>query len=153
MSAKPAAGGSWTDTVVADSGKASAERGQTGLKPAVVPAEEDTLRDGVGAWKYQGEAAPAASPAAATPAADVAETEPALLTAAREGGADDLKLIKGVGPKLEGVLNDMGIYHFDQIAAWTAAEVAWVDERLKFKGRIERDGWIEQAKSLANGDA
>jgi NADH-quinone oxidoreductase subunit E len=78
---------------------------------------------------------------------------PALLSAAREGGADDLKLIKGVGPKLEGVLNDMGIHHFDQIAVWTASEVAWVDGRLKFKGRIDRDGWIDQAKSLAAGGA
>ena len=97
-----------------------------------------------------------ATPAAPLAADDSSEDQseaPDLLTAARDGGADDLKLIKGVGPKLEGVLNDMGIYHFDQIAAWTAAEVAWVDERLKFKGRIERDGWIEQAKSLANGSA
>ncbi|MEM7271123.1 MAG: NADH-quinone oxidoreductase subunit NuoE [Pseudomonadota bacterium] len=84
-------------------------------------------------------------------AADVAEVEPQLLTAAREGGADDLKLIKGVGPKLEGVLNDLGIYHFDQIAGWSRAEIAWVDDRLKFKGRIERDDWIGQAKVLGGG--
>jgi NADH-quinone oxidoreductase subunit E len=74
---------------------------------------------------------------------------PEMLKAARGGKADDLKLIKGVGPKLEGVLNDLGVYHFDQIAAWTEDEVAWVDERLKFKGRIARDGWIAQAKQLA----
>ena len=79
------------------------------------------------------------------------EDKPDLLTEAREGGPDDLKKIKGVGPKLEGILHDMGIFHFDQIAAWTAREVAWVDERLKFKGRIERDGWIDQAKILAAG--
>ncbi len=97
-------------------------------------------------------ATPAAPPAAGESSEDHGEA-PDLLTAAREGGADDLKLIKGVGPKLEGVLNGMGIYHFDQIAAWTAAGVASVDERLKLKGRIERDGWIEQARSLANGSA
>lgn len=82
---------------------------------------------------------------------EVEEVEPTMLTSAREGGADDLKLIKGVGPKLEGVLNDLGVYHFDQIAAWTPAEIAWVDARLKFKGRIERDDWIGQATSLGTG--
>ncbi|MGE4324843.1 MAG: NADH-quinone oxidoreductase subunit NuoE [Pseudodonghicola sp.] len=84
--------------------------------------------------------------------ADIAEKEPSILAAPREGGADDLKLLKGVGPKLEGMLNDLGIYHYDQIAAWTEAEIAWVDTRLAFKGRVERDGWIEQAKQLAAGE-
>ncbi|MBW3245728.1 NADH-quinone oxidoreductase subunit E [Epibacterium sp. DP7N7-1] len=82
----------------------------------------------------------------------VEEKAPEALTAAREGGADDLKLLKGVGPKLEQTLNELGFFHFDQIAKWTEAEVAWVDARLKFKGRIERDGWIEQAKQLASGE-
>lgn len=96
----------------------------------------------------------AAKPKAAKPAetADVAEAEPALLKAAREGGADDLKKLKGVGPKLEQTLNELGFYHFDQIAAWTEAEIAWVDARLKFKGRIARDGWVEQAGKLAAGE-
>ena len=75
-----------------------------------------------------------------------------LLTAPRAGGADDLKLIKGVGPKLEKMLNEMGIYHFDQVAAWGAEEVAWVDENLVgFKGRVSRDKWVDQAKILAAG--
>lgn len=94
----------------------------------------------------------AAAPKAAKPAAapaDVAEEKPLTLDAARETGADDLKLISGVGPKLEGVLNDLGFWHFDQIADWTAEQVAWVDSRLKFKGRIERDNWMAQAKELA----
>jgi len=82
-------------------------------------------------------------------ASSPAEAEPELLKTARAGKADDLKLLKGVGPKLEQTLNDLGVFHFDQIAKWTDAEIAWVDARLKFKGRIERDGWIEQAKSLA----
>ena len=81
----------------------------------------------------------------------VEEREPELLSSAREGGADDLKKIKGVGPKLEGVLNDLGFYHFDQIAAWGPAEIAWVDTRLQFKGRIERDNWVAQAAELARG--
>ena len=84
--------------------------------------------------------------------AEVEEAKPDTLSAARDGGADDLKKIKGVGPKLEGVLNEMGFYHFDQIAAWSADEVAWVDQNLKgFKGRVTRDDWVEQAKLLASG--
>ena len=78
-------------------------------------------------------------------------SKPMTLDGPRGGKADDLKMIKGVGPKLEGVVNGLGFYHFDQIAAWTPDEVAWVDAQLKFKGRINRDGWIEQAKLLAAG--
>jgi NADH-quinone oxidoreductase subunit E len=88
---------------------------------------------------------------AAAPAPLVA-ARPAALTAARDGGPDDLKLIKGVGPKLEALLHSLGFFHFDQIAAWTEAEVAWVDEHLEgFKGRVSRDGWVEQARALAAG--
>ncbi len=64
---------------------------------------------------------------------------------------DDLKLISGVGPKLEGVLNGLGIYKFKQIAAWSKGEIDWVDDHLKFKGRIERDDWIKQADALDRG--
>ena len=92
-------------------------------------------------------AKPAAKKAPAK-AAPAAEKKPRTLTKARKAGADDLKLISGVGPKLEGVLNDLGFYHFDQVAAWTPDHIAWVDARLKFKGRIERDDWISQAKKL-----
>jgi NADH-quinone oxidoreductase subunit E len=120
-----------------------------------------------------GRAAPAPAPAAETPApkpahaakaaaeskgkpeTDVAEaegTKPVQLEAARDGGPDDLKMIKGVGPKLEQLLHDLGFYHFDQIAEWTADEVAWVDQNLQgFKGRVSRDGWVDQAKVLASG--
>lgn len=89
--------------------------------------------------------------AAETGAKSSDDDKPALLAAARDGGADDLKLLKGVGPKLEGLLNGLGIFHFDQIAAWTEREVAWVNDNLSFKGRVERDNWIEQAKTLAAG--
>lgn len=70
-----------------------------------------------------------------------------------QGAADDLKLIKGVGPKLEETLNALGIWHYSQIAGWRKKEVEWVDGQLKFKGRIERDDWIKQAKALAKGEA
>jgi NADH-quinone oxidoreductase subunit E len=78
--------------------------------------------------------------------------KPEMLGAARDDKADDLKMIKGVGPKLEGALNDIGIYHFDQIAGWSADHVAWADQNLVgFKGRVSRDNWVEQAKALAAG--
>lgn len=64
---------------------------------------------------------------------------------------DDLKLISGVGPKLEGVLNGLGIYTFAQVSKWKKAECEWVDGYLKFRGRIERDDWVRQAKALAKG--
>ncbi|HEV2504695.1 MAG TPA: NADH-ubiquinone dehydrogenase [Mesorhizobium sp.] len=61
---------------------------------------------------------------------------------------DDLKAITGVGPKLEKVLNDLGVWTYAQVAAWTPAEVAWVDDYLGFKGRVERDGWLTQAAAF-----
>ncbi len=66
---------------------------------------------------------------------------------------DDLKMISGVGPKLEGVLNGLGIYQFKQVASWKKAEREWVDGYLNFKGRIDRDDWVRQAKALAKGGA
>ncbi|MFA3917573.1 NADH-quinone oxidoreductase subunit E [Ruegeria hyattellae] len=96
--------------------------------------------------------AKAAKPAPAKTAPEAAADEaPETLDAPHEGKADDLKLLKGVGPKLEQTLNELGFFHFDQIAAWTPIHIAWVDSRLKFKGRIERDGWIAQAAELAAG--
>ena len=79
-------------------------------------------------------------------------TRPAGLDAPRDGSADDLKQIKGIGPKLEKLCNSLGFWHFDQVAAWTADEVAWVDANLVgFKGRVTRDKWVEQASVLASG--
>jgi NADH-quinone oxidoreductase subunit E len=81
-----------------------------------------------------------------------APRRPQGLAAPRAGGPDDLKLIRGVGPKLEALLHSLGFFHFDQIAAWTAGELAWVDENLEgFRGRASRDGWVEQARILAAG--
>ncbi len=98
-------------------------------------------------------AAPVAAAAAAAPLMSAGEgSKPATLTAARGGKADDLKLVKGIGPKMERMLNGMGFYHFDQIAAWTGSELAWVDDNLEgFKGRASRDEWVPQAKILAAG--
>ena len=119
-------------------------------KPAKAEQKAEDKQAKEKAAKPAAEAAPSASADAPSDAAGEG-TKPETLTAARDGKADDLKLLKGVGPKLEQTLNELGFYHFDQVAAWTDTEVAWVDSRLKFKGRIERDGWIEQAKVLAEG--
>ncbi|MCH2164651.1 MAG: NADH-quinone oxidoreductase subunit NuoE [Marinovum sp.] len=98
------------------------------------------------------------NPAASKPAGpQVAAIEdagamPEALDGPRGGQADDLKQIKGIGPKLETLCNSLGFYHFDQIAAWTEQEAAWVDQNLTgFKGRVTRDGWVSQAKTLASG--
>ncbi|MEM6618575.1 MAG: hypothetical protein AAF631_04660 [Pseudomonadota bacterium] len=82
--------------------------------------------------------------------ANAEEAAPELFDVA-PADADNLKEIKGVGPGLETTLNEMGIYKFAQIATWGASEIAWVDARLKFKGRIVRDNWVDQAKTLAGG--
>lgn len=67
--------------------------------------------------------------------------------------ADDLSLLKGVGPKLVGLLIGLGITRFDQIAAWDDADITRIDDQLgAFKGRIARDNWVDQARLLAAGD-
>ena len=74
---------------------------------------------------------------------------PARLSAPRRGKADDLKEIEGIGPALEKLCNELGFYHFDQIAGWSDADVDWVDANMKtFKGRIVRDKWIAQSKII-----
>lgn len=79
-------------------------------------------------------------------------TKPTRLDAPRDGTPDDLKRIKGIGPKLEQLCFDLGFFHFDQIAAWTEDEIAWVNANLTgFTGRVSRDNWVEQAKLLAEG--
>lgn len=69
----------------------------------------------------------------------------------KPSSVDDLKLVSGVGPKIEKTLHGLGIFSFAQVAAWKKAERDWVDSHLKFSGRIERDEWVKQAKALAKG--
>lgn len=88
--------------------------------------------------------------AAAKKAAPKKEAAPKAEAKAAAGG-DDLKQLSGVGPALEKKLHAAGVTTFAQIADWTADDVAAMDEKLSFKGRIEREGWIEQAKELAKG--
>jgi predicted flap endonuclease-1-like 5' DNA nuclease len=101
---------------------------------------------------------PAPVPIAARPVTPATTTAPAEsmarpkgLAGARGGKADDLQRISGIGPKNESILHNLGIFHFDQIAAWTTREIAWVDDHLRFGGRILREEWIRQAKLLAEG--
>jgi len=119
---------------------ASAATAETpAVRTGTTLAGEEELAARKGEWRYEG-------------AAQGEGTRPEALDGPRDGTPDDLKKIKGVGPKLEKLINEMGFYHFDQIANWTGAEVAWVDENLKgFKGRVSRDNWVEQAKILASG--
>lgn len=74
---------------------------------------------------------------------------PEFLSAPRGGKADDLKLIRGIGPRLEQLLNEVGVWHFDQIAGWRARDIALVDEKMTgFHGRITRDEWVRQAREI-----
>lgn len=78
-----------------------------------------------------------------------AQQRPPDLPAPRNGKGDNLRDIKGIGPKTESALNDLGIYHYDQIAAWTDAHIDWLEGRIAVKGRIRREQWVEQAVLLA----
>jgi NADH-quinone oxidoreductase subunit E len=77
---------------------------------------------------------------------------PQGIAGARGGKPDNLQRISGIGPKNEKILHGLGFFHFDQIAAWSADEIAWVDDHLKFNGRIQREEWVDQAKLLAEGN-
>jgi NADH-quinone oxidoreductase subunit E len=90
-----------------------------------------------------------ATPKPAKPAANGAQ--PKGLPAPRGGTPDPLQKISGVGSKIEVRLHELGIFHFDQIAGWSEEQEQWVDNQLKFKGRIARDEWVKQAKLLAQG--
>jgi NADH-quinone oxidoreductase subunit E len=82
-------------------------------------------------------------------AADRVGRRPPTLSEPLDGGPDDLRKIRGIGPQNEARLNALGIYHFSQIAAWEADEARWVGAYLAFPGRIEREDWIGQASALA----
>lgn len=81
------------------------------------------------------------------------DAKPPALAAAREGKADNLKQIKGIGPKIEASLYALGVFHIDQIAGWSKANAEWVEGQLAFKGRIRRERWVEQAIELSKAEA
>ena len=133
------------------------------VSKAPVSEAQSVAKPATGDKAAEAKAAPAKKvPAAKVPAAKASDAEagasvgkkPSTLNAPRDTGADDLKMIKGVGPKLEKLLNSMGFYHFDQIGKWGQDELAWVDQNLEgFKGRATRDAWVDQAQKLASGEA
>lgn len=117
---------------------ATAPKAEAKPKAAAAPKAEAKPKT---AAKPQAEPAPAAAPEGGS--------KPKALKAARKGVADDLKVIEGIGPAMEKLLNEGGIFHIDQIAAWGPAEVEWMDGNLKgFKGRVTRDKWVAQAKLI-----
>ena len=85
--------------------------------------------------------------------ANAVGTRPTGIAAARDGTADDLRRIKGIGPVNEKHLHGLGVFHFDQIEAWTREEIRWVGTYLAFPGRILREQWVAQAANLARGGA
>ena len=91
------------------------------------------------------------APVSETPVepSDIDKEAPTLLDAPRQGTKDNLQQILGIGPKIETTLNSIGVFHFDQIAAWDQKSVHWVDEKLSFKGRIDREKWVQQASALS----
>jgi large subunit ribosomal protein L21 len=92
---------------------------------------------------------PASKTKTAKPAAAKAtEAKPAAPKAGKAAAGGDLKKLSGVGPALEKKLIAAGVTSLEQVAAWTEADVSKIDEELSFKGRIEREGWIAQAKEL-----
>jgi len=110
----------------------------------------EILTDGKAPAKAKAKAAPKAKAAEPAPPAEAAPEAAPATTA--ETSADDLKKLSGVGPAIEKKLHALGVTTFAEIADWTAEDIARVDEGLNFKGRVEREGWVEQAKKLAAGE-
>ena len=108
-------------------------------------ADKSGVKAAVGAASGGG-----AAVAAAVEAKAPKKAAPKKAAAPSADSADDLKQLSGVGPALEKKLHEYGVTTFAQIAAWTDDEIAEFGEKLSFKGRIEREGWVEQAKKLAN---
>lgn len=125
---------------------------------AALQAELDQCRDALvaAAVGVEHNAQEADSVAIASAAAVAASGAQGLMAGAglpapnkdEDSAVDDLRQIKGIGPKIAGILQELGIQRFEQIAAWSPENIDWVNERLRFKGRIEREEWIAQAKAL-----
>lgn len=124
---------------VLDEGAAPAARNQALIDAAPAAVVQDT---------------PAPLPREPTPAPTPAPVDDTPAPLPTSQSSDDLRQIKGVGPKLVTMLHEQGVTSFAQIAEWTESDIAEIDPKLgRFSGRIERDQWIEQAKLLISGDA
>lgn len=136
---------------VLDEGVAPAQRNQALIDQ---PATVVTPLPATGAMGGIGEVIAAAAVEEAAEVAEVraAAEAPSSPSVTAEGG-DDLRRIKGVGPKLAALLHSLGITSYAQVAAWTDADIDRIDAQLgTFAGRIRRDSWVEQAKLLADED-
>ena len=134
--------------------KAKAAKAETPVKDAAVAVVEKLKSDAEVAAAVASEPTPVSKSKSAAPTATLEPEDfrrPAEIE--KPETPDDLKLISGVGPKLEQVLNGLGVWTFAQIAGWQPEEAAWVDDYLQFRGRIERDDWISKAGALAKGGA
>lgn len=119
--------------------------------PIIPPAPPATETEPAAEAESEAEAEPVPEPEP-EPAPEPVQPSSPFLTEPN-GEPDTLTLIKGVGPKLSDMLNELGVYHFSQIAAWDADQVAEVDSQLgAFNGRVSRDRWVDQARMLAARD-
>ena len=153
MSWQDASSGTASDaTIAAATSSAAARTDATATAVSPAAAKPAAAKAAAKPAAKPAAAKPAAAKAAAKPAATKAAAKPAVLAKARAGGADNLKMIKGVGPVLEKALHTTGVFHFDQVGAWTKADAEWFDDNVKgANGRVIRDGWVKQAKILAKG--
>lgn len=131
------------------------EEAETGSRQRIARLEQE-LGDARAGSVSQGETGQKTTPpttaGAAPPPSETVEGAPPPSLPSPEGEPDDLKKISGIGPSIEKTLHELGIYHFRQIAAFTPDNIAWVNQRLRFKGRIEREDWVGQASKLAAGE-
>jgi NADH-quinone oxidoreductase subunit E len=135
------------DATGAESAAAKVDGGKApGKASAKAPAADGTS---AAVKKTRTIIAPKANPAEVNPVAEKGGSAP--LFAAPAGAPDDLKLISGVGPVLEGRLNALGITKWSQVAALTPEQIGQVESSLNFAGRVARDNWLAQAEVLARG--
>lgn len=138
-------------------GQGGAASGMAAVTPPIPPMAP--AQPGMAAMPGPEPVTMSAAPAADVDPADhfddadesIIAARPPALSAPNGGMKDDLKRVSGIGRVNEGKLNDLGIFHFSQIGAWTVEHAKWVNGHLAFPGRIQREKWISQAKQLATG--
>lgn len=112
------------------------------------PADPPSMETPLTALEPASADAPAAKKSRAKKAAS--GVKPETLSAPRDGAPDDLSRIKGLGPRSREKLNALGVFHYDQIAAWNLDNAKWIGAAIGAPGRVERDKWIQQARALAS---
>jgi NADH-quinone oxidoreductase subunit E len=115
------------------------------------PAASDVLETNAEAEARQDAAEPSDAGTLETAGPKPIGRKPSGLLERPDGEKDDLKAVRGIGPVIEKTLNELGVFHFRQIAAWSTEELVWVDDHINFQGRALRDRWVEQAQQLAAG--